>query len=410
MTESSFSVSELNEYVRGKLQIDPLLKFVSVRGEISDYKQQAGSGHAYFTLKDEKAMIPCTMWRSNVSLLRFVPKPGEKVLVRGQVTLYVAGGKYQLIADSMRQEGSGDLFAQFEALKNRLMLEGLFDPAVKKPLPLLVKTIGVATSLNGAAIRDIIKVARARNPRIDIILAPCAVQGKGAEYEIAEAIDLLDRDGRADVILVGRGGGSMEDLWAFNEELVARAIYRCSKPVISCVGHETDFSIADFAADIRASTPSNAAELAVADVEELHGKLQSLRKRLNTSMLNTHKQRAQRLESIAKSHVFLDPKAALIGDRFRIAEEYYRRTEKALRYRTQKAGAQCDALWRTLNSLNPNNIKRRGYAVVRMNGAVISSIDSLNEKTLVTVEMQNGSFDASVIKLWRTDDDRKDQL
>ena len=224
MPELTVSVSELNEYVRDRLHGDPFLKHITVRGEIGDYRQQMGSGHAYFTIKDEKAVLSCTMWRSNVSLLRFVPRVGKKVTVHGQVTLYVPAGKYQLIADSMTEEGQGDLFRRFEELKNRLMAEGLFDAALKKPLPLKVKTIGVATSLSGAAIRDIIKVARARNPRIDIIVAPCAVQGKGAEFEIASTVDALDKDGRAEVILVGRGGGSMEDLWAFNEEPVARAV------------------------------------------------------------------------------------------------------------------------------------------------------------------------------------------
>ena len=402
MTETSLSVSELNEYVRGRLQMDPLLKFVTVRGEISDYKLQGGSGHAYFTLKDEKAVIACTMWRSNVSLLRFAPKPGKKVLVKGQVTLYVAGGKYQLIADSMKEEGTGDLFAQFEELKNRLMLEGLFDPAIKKPIPLLARTIGVATSLSGAAIRDIIKVARARNPKVDIILAPCAVQGKGAEYEIADAIERLDRDGRSDVILVGRGGGSMEDLWAFNEEVVARAIYRCKTPVISCVGHETDFSIADFAADVRASTPSNAAELAVANINELNKALRTLAGRLNTSMMYAQSQRKLRLDNILRSSVFSNPVEALIAKRREKLNSLNERAEAAIRLNCENADKRCDHLMRLLNSLNPDNIKKRGYAVVKRAGRVVCDIELVDTGDQVTVEMLNGAFEAEVGKHWRT--------
>ena len=401
MTEASLSVSELNEYVRGRLQMDPLLKFVTVRGEISDYKLQAGSGHAYFTLKDDKAVISCTMWRSNVSLLRFIPNAGKKVLVKGQVTLYVPGGRYQLIADSMREEGKGDLFAQFEELKNRLMLEGLFDTANKKPIPLLSKTIGVATSSSGAAIHDIIKVARARNPRINIIIAPCSVQGKGAEYEIANAIDQLDRDGRADVILVGRGGGSLEDLWAFNEEVVARAIYRCTKPVISCVGHETDFSIADFVADVRASTPSNAAELAVANIGELDKHLKQLEHRLNMSMENAQKQRVQRLENILKSRVFSNPLETLIEQRRENLSDLIRRAEGAVRQNMENAIVRCEHLMRLLNSLNPGNIKKRGYAVVKRDGRVLSSIELIEMNDHLRIEMADGSFEADVSKRWR---------
>ena len=410
MNEFSLSVSELNEYVHDKLQMDPMLKLVTVRGEIGEYKQQSVSGHAYFTLKDDKAVIPCTMWRSNVSLLRFIPRPGKKVLVRGQVTLYVAGGKYQLVADSMKEEGVGDLFAQFEALKNRLLFEGLFDPQHKKPIPLFSKTIGIATSLSGAAIRDMIKVARARNPRIDIVIAPCAVQGKGAENEISAAIDLLDRDGRADVILVGRGGGSMEDLWAFNEEVVARAIYRCSKPVISCVGHETDFTIADFVADIRASTPSNAAELAVADVQELHRHLDQLMQRLSASMLNANKQRMLRLENAFNRRVFRDPMSVFITDRQTKLTDLHRHMDNSIQQRLQADRTRCDHLMRLLENMNPDNIKQRGYAIVRRKKDIVGNVDMLAKEDQVNVELADGMFAAKVQELWRNSDGKQDQL
>ncbi|MBQ3669374.1 MAG: exodeoxyribonuclease VII large subunit [Clostridia bacterium] len=401
MSEFSVSVSELNEYVRGRLQMDPMLKMVSVKGEISDYKLQLGSGHAYFTLKDEKATISCTMWRSNVSLLKFVPKPGKKVTVKGQVTLYVPGGKYQLIADFMSEDGTGDLFARFEELKNRLAMEGLFDTAIKKPLPLKVKTIGVATSLSGAAIRDIIKVARARNPKVDIIIAPCSVQGKGSEFEIAASIDMLDRDGRSDVILVGRGGGSMEDLWAFNEEAVVRAIYRCKTPVISCVGHETDFSIADFAADVRASTPSNAAELAVADIKELDKQLNRLMLSLNSSMLNAQKQRRQRIEAAFNRPVFKSPHSVFIDDRSMDCEVLYKKAASAFVSGFEKRKTQLESLNRLLGTLNPNNVKSRGYAVVKRSGSVITGIEKIRIDDLVTVEVSDGEFDAKISDLRR---------
>ena len=401
MPELTVSVSELNEYVRDRLHGDPFLKHITVRGEISDYRQQMGSGHAYFTIKDEKAVLSCTMWRSNVSLLRFVPRVGKKVTVHGQVTLYVPAGKYQLIADSMTEEGQGDLFRRFEELKNRLMAEGLFDAALKKPLPLKVKTIGVATSLSGAAIRDIIKVARARNPRIDIIVAPCAVQGKGAEFEIASAVDALDKDGRAEVILVGRGGGSMEDLWAFNEEPVARAVYRCKTPVISCVGHETDYSICDFAADVRASTPSNAAELAVADVRELTNALENLNRRLGFSMTSGQKHRRQRLGALLRSRAFTKPRETLIGDRLMRLEALKEKLVSAQNAKMNFCAQKTEALRRLLDTLNPSNIKKRGYAVVRGPGGVIGTIDAINAGDTLNVELMDGEFTAAVGKIGR---------
>ncbi|MBQ4452047.1 MAG: exodeoxyribonuclease VII large subunit [Clostridia bacterium] len=402
MSELTVSVTELNEYVRGKLNMDPMLKRIQVRGEIGEYRVQAGSGHAYFTLKDEGAVISCTMWRANVSLLRFLPKTGTKVIAKGQVSLYVAGGKYQLMVDTMTQDGQGDLFRRFEELKMRLQLEGLFDQSAKKPIPLKVSTIGVATSLSGAAVRDIIKVAHARNPRVNIILAPCAVQGRGAEFEIARSVDALDRDGRAEVILVGRGGGSMEDLWAFNEEAVARAIYRCRTPVISCVGHETDFTIADFAADLRAATPSNAAELAVADVHELEAQLKSLRARLDQSVKSTQEKRRLRLQALMRSRAFSAPRETFILQRDQNLVNQKARLDGAIKKRLSDERIKTEGIMRVLRSLDPDNIKKRGYACVRLDGRIVSSIKDINTNDLVSVEMQGGEFDAGVKAVQRT--------
>lgn len=402
MSELTVSVTELNEYVRGKLNMDPMLKRIQVRGEIGEYRVQAGSGHAYFTLKDEGAVISCTMWRANVSLLRFLPKTGTKVIAKGQVSLYVAGGKYQLMVDTMTQDGQGDLFRRFEELKMRLQLEGLFDQSAKKPIPLKVSTIGVATSLSGAAIRDIIKVAHARNPRVNIILAPCAVQGRGAEFEIARSVDALDRDGRAEVILVGRGGGSMEDLWAFNEEAVARAIYRCRTPVISCVGHETDFTIADFAADLRAATPSNAAELAVADVHELEAQLRSLRARLDQSVKSAQEKRRLRLQALMRSRAFSAPRETFILNREQNLANQKARLDGTVKKRLNDERIKTEGIMRVLRSLDPDNIKKRGYACVRLDGRIVSSIKDINTNDLVSVEMQGGEFDAGVKAIRRT--------
>jgi exodeoxyribonuclease VII, large subunit len=402
MSELTVSVTELNEYVRGKLNMDPMLKRIQVRGEIGEYRVQAGSGHAYFTLKDEGAVISCTMWRANVSLLRFLPKTGTKVTAKGQVSLYVAGGKYQLMVDTMTQDGQGDLFRRFEELKMRLQLEGLFDQGAKKPIPLKVSTIGVATSLSGAAVRDIIKVAHARNPRVNIILAPCAVQGRGAEFEIARSIEALDRDGRAEVILVGRGGGSMEDLWAFNEEAVARAIYRCRTPVISCVGHETDFTIADFAADLRAATPSNAAELAVADAHELEAQLKSLRARLDQSVKSAQEKRRLRLQALMRCRAFSAPRETFILQRDQNLVNQKARLDGAIKKRLSDERIKTEGIIRVLRSLDPDNIKKRGYACVRLDGRIVSSVKDINTNDLVSVEMLGGEFDAGVKAVRRT--------
>ncbi|MBR3504181.1 MAG: exodeoxyribonuclease VII large subunit, partial [Clostridia bacterium] len=254
----TLSVSQLNEYVRKSLAGDPMLQNIRVSGELSGVKRHF-SGHIYFTLKDESARVQCVMFRSAATGLAFLPEDGMRVVVRGSASLYTAAGAFQIYADAIERQGVGELYLRFEALKRRLSEEGLFDPAIKRELPALPRTIGVVTSRAGAVLHDIVRVARRRDPNVRILLAPAAVQGAGAAEDIARAIALLNRQGEADVILCGRGGGSLEDLWPFNEEIVARAIRSSRIPVVSCVGHETDFTIADFAADLRAPTPSAAA-------------------------------------------------------------------------------------------------------------------------------------------------------
>ena len=396
MPDTALSVTQLNEYVKTRLSQDPLLKNAAVKGEISEYKLQAGSGHAYFTLNDEMSSVSCAMWRTSVQRLTFVPKVGQKVVVTGQATLYPPTGKYQLVVAAMKQEGIGDLFERFNQLKNKLMLEGLFDEAAKQPIPLKVSTIGVATSLSGAAIRDIIKVARSRNPRINIIIAPCAVQGKGAENEIAAAIARLDDDPRVEVILAGRGGGSLEDLWPFNEEIVARAIYNAKTPVISCVGHETDFSIADFAADLRASTPSNAAELAVMYVKEWLENVNHLFRRLSALMISSQQARRLRLSAIARAYPFARPREAFILRRRENLESCYEKLGASRKRLVDKKLTALDSLGRMLESLNPENVKKRGYACVRSGDEFLTDIGMVEQGRSLTVEMKGGEFDARV--------------
>ena len=400
MAEWSLSVSELNEYVRLKLAGDAMLRSVSVRGEISGFKRHV-SGHMYFTLKDDKARVQCAMFRSQATRLDFAPEDGQQVVVTGAAGLYPVSGTYQLYVETMRREGAGDLYLRFERLKAKLAAEGLFDPSVKKPLPYMPKRVGVATSLTGAAFRDIVRVARARNPRVEILICPCAVQGAGAAREIAESVRALDRDGKCDVILVGRGGGSMEDLWAFNEEIVARAIFACDTPVVSCVGHEIDFTIADFVADARAATPSNAAELAVGDASEARGALEGLRRRLTAALNSGERQRRLRLNALGQSPFLKNPEKMLLA----------RKRDALTRLKTRLSGAEarCEErrrtrlrlAERTLFAVNPQNVIARGYACLRADGKIVSDARLLEAGGHIQIDLRNGRADATVDRVFR---------
>lgn len=395
MGEWSLSVSELNEYVRRKLAGDAMLRNVSVRGEIVSFKRHV-SGHLYFTLKDEQARVSCAMFRQQAARLDFQPADGMQVVVTGAAGLYPAGGTYQLYVDAMRREGAGDLFRRFEMLKRKLADEGLFDPALKKSLPLMPKTIGVATSAAGAAFHDIVRVARARNPRVSILLCPCAVQGAGAAAEIAAAVRRLDEDGRADVILVGRGGGSMEDLWAFNEEVVARAVAVCRTPVVSCVGHEIDFTICDFAADVRAATPSNAAELAVGDVREWRAACDQRMIRLTRALSATQRQRHLRLNACGQSAYLRDPARMLTERRRERLEHLYTRLALRAEARVSEAREKLKSVSRTLEAMNPENVLARGYACVRVNDRIVTDAAELSERQPISVDMHAARVRATV--------------
>lgn len=314
MADWALTVQELNEYVRKRLAGDPMLRGVRVRGEISGYRPHF-SGHRYFILKDEGSRINCVLFRQNAHGLDREIQNGDQVTVTGQVSLFVRDGAYQFYVDEIEHQGAGALHLRFEQLKKRLMAEGLFDPAVKKPLPEYPRTIGIVTSETGAAVRDMIRVAKQRNPRVGILLRPAQVQGPGAAQDIADAIAELNDNGRADVLLVGRGGGSMEELWAFNEEIVARAIYNSRIPVISCVGHEVDTTIADFVADVRAATPSQAAEIAVPVLDEIEERLEMLRRRADGLMSGRLQLCRSRLNAVGAGYVLSNPQKALIGER-----------------------------------------------------------------------------------------------
>jgi exodeoxyribonuclease VII large subunit len=412
----SISVSQLNEYVRKLLSGDPMLRSIKVSGEISGFKKHV-SGHLYFTLKDEGARVQCVMFRQNALYLNFTPRDGMRVVISASASLYAQSGAYQLYAESMRQEGAGELFVRFEMLKRRLAEEGLFDPSLKKPIPMLPKTIGVVTSRTGAVLRDIVRVARRRNPNVNILLAASAVQGASAASEIVSALDRLNRDGRADVILCGRGGGSIEDLWPFNEEIVARAIARSRIPVISCVGHETDFTIADFVADLRAPTPSAAAELAVPIISELSRDVDDLIVRMTRSLMTGQEMRRAQLEHLSGSPVLAQPRKAILDGRRhqadmlsarlnaagrRIAGEgqhqaldaLTKRMEQAMTRGMQKRRARSEELDRTLCALSPLAVLERGYALISLNNRSVTSAGEIPEGTRFDVRMKDGHFAA----------------
>ena len=391
----ALSVTELNEYVRRKLAGDPVLRAVSVRGEVSGFKRYA-SGHCYFALKDETSRVQCVLWRQQAAKLTFQIEDGMRVTVRGAASLFVQSGSYQLYVDCVEREGVGDLYLRFEALKKKLAAEGLFDPARKRELPLLPKVIGVATSRSGAVIRDIIRVSRRRDPNVGVLLAPCAVQGAGAAEEIVRAIGRLNDDGRPDVILVGRGGGSIEDLWPFNEEIVARAIAASRIPVISCVGHETDFTIADFAADARASTPSNAAELAVPVIAELKQSVEALSRQMTSALLRAQQLRRARLQALSASPALTVPRRMLIERRETALSALAARLPVALTKKRDAMERRLLVAGRALAALDPEGVVRRGYAVVLKDGKCVPEAGALRAGDAIEVHMRGGNVAAEV--------------
>lgn len=368
--ERVLSVTQLNEYVRKSLAADPMLGRVQLRGEIGSFKRHT-SGHLYFMLKDDTARISCVMFRQHAQQLALHPAEGMRVVLSGQVSIFVRDGQYQFYAEKMRPDGVGELYLRFEALKQKLLAEGLFDPARKRELPLLPRVIGMVTSPTGAAVRDIIRVAKHRNPGAHLLLAPAKVQGDGAAAEIIAGMQALARIPRVDVIIVGRGGGSMEDLWAFNEESLARAIAACPKPVISAVGHETDTTISDYVADVRAATPSAAAMLAAPDIESLRGGLRETAIRLDSTMRSRLEQSAQRLQYQRVRLASLSPAGQMANWRQRLA---YAETGLGLQVIRAWEGAhqRLALLTGRLTALGPMQVLRRGYAYVRQEDQTVT--------------------------------------
>lgn len=390
--QNIFSVTDLTRKIKGTLEEG--FSRIAVQGELSNFKHHS-SGHLYFTLKDEHAQIQCVMWRSRVPALSVTPQDGMKMIARGNVTVYEVRGNYQLDVASLQLLGAGELQIAFERLKQKLAAEGLFDQDHKKPLPQFPQRIGIVTSPTGAAIQDIINIINRRFPSTELILCPVKVQGIGAAEEIASAIDDFNNFGAVDVILVGRGGGSLEDLWAFNEEIVARSIYHSSIPVVSAVGHEIDFTIADFVADLRAPTPSAAAELIVPDrreiIEIVRNFCYTSEQIVRTKLTN----QKSTITALLQSYSFNRPLDRL-HQYSQHLDEINRAFDQSVGHRFTLLGQILHSLEKRMLSLNPEIVLQRGYAILIRNGKAVSKSKHLHPEDEIDIKMTDGTVSAVV--------------
>jgi len=395
MAQKVLSISQISSYIQMMMDEDELLTGVAVRGEISNYKVYP-SGHHYFTLKDEGAALKCVMFRGNAVKLKFRPENGMQVIAMGKITVYPRDGAYQLYCTAMAMDGVGDLYAAFEQLKKKLSEQGLFDPAHKKQLPPYPGVIGIITSAAGAALHDMLRILNARYPLAKVHVLPVRVQGAEAPGEIAAAIAYADRHKLADVLIVGRGGGSIEDLWAFNDEQVAKAIYRCSIPIISAVGHEPDVTISDFVADMRAATPSNAAELVVPDREALYQQLDGYQASMAAALQRQLSAARKHLQVLRESPAMKNPQGYL-----------HQRADALSHLKTRLIAAQERSLSRNrqrfltqtakLEAMSPLKVLLRGYAIAsRENGDLVSSIDQTVPGDTLFVRVRDGIIHSTV--------------
>lgn len=392
--DTVMTVSELNNFIKSMFDNSRLLNSVHVKGEISNFVNHR-SGHFYFSLKDGDGQIKAVMFRSSAMKLKFMPENGMKVTVYGSVNVYPRDGVYQMYVTSMQPDGVGALYLAYEQLKAKLELEGIFSSEYKKPIPQFPKAIGVITSPTGAAIRDIINVLGRRYPLATVYIYPALVQGEGAARTLIEGIDYFDKSKLVDTVIIGRGGGSIEDLWEFNSEALARRIFECSVPVISAVGHETDFTICDFVSDMRAPTPSAAAELAVPDIRELSIAVMNLEDRSDRALSRTAERAHDRLNAVASSEVIrnfgavLDTKREEISELLKSATNYYKSalSDKKIAF-VANVGK--------LDGLNPLSVISRGYSVAQKNGKTLSDVASAEVGDIITVRLVDGSLSAEV--------------
>ena len=395
MAQQVLTITQINEYIRSMMDNDRLLVNVAVKGEISNYKVYP-SGHHYFTLKDEGGALKGVLFKGNAMRLRFRPENGMQVIAMGRITVYPRDGAYQLYCTGLVLDGVGDLYAAFEQLKNKLAAQGLFDPAHKKPLPKLPGTIGIVTSSAGAAVHDMLRILRKRYPLTKVLLLPVRVQGVEAPGEIAAAIDYANYHRLADLLIVGRGGGSMEDLWAFNEEVVAHAIYRSRIPVISAVGHEPDVTISDFVADLRAATPSNAAELAVPDQDALRQTMDAMSAAMATAM-NRQIQAARKHLKVLSASAPLQSPQSYLGQRKNALDMLQNRLLAAQNRQISNKKQRFIGMTAKLDAMSPLKVLSRGYAMAqKMDEGIIRSVQDVSCGDEIRISLADGSLTAAV--------------
>ena len=396
MNYEAITVTALNQYIKNKIDSDEYLNNVLVKGEISNYKHHY-TGHLYFTLKDENCLIKCIMFKSYASHLNFEPKDGMKVKILGSVAVYERDGVYQIYCKAMQEDGMGDLYTKYVELKNKLEKEGLFNKEHKKKIPFMPKIVGVLSSQTGAVIRDIINVSTRRNPNVYIRLLPVPVQGIGAGEKIAKAIEFANEQNIADVLILARGGGSLEDLWPFNEEIVARAIYDSKIPIISSIGHETDFTIADFVADLRAPTPSAAAELAVPEISEIYIRISEIQQRYKIALRKKLELMQLRYEKCMKNRAFSEPLQNINERSIKIDtlnQKIYLEITNKLNKEKQKAVK----IISKLDTLSPLKTLTRGYCIATQdNGKIINSIKDIKTDDILNLRLKDGEKKAKVI-------------
>ena len=393
--DMAVSVTDLNRYIKNKIADDEYLNNILVKGEISNFKHHY-TGHMYFTLKDENSLIKCIMFKSYAQKLNFEPKDGMKVYILGSVSVFERDGVYQIYAKVMEEDRLGDLYTRYQKLKKELEEKGLFDERHKKKIPMMPKVIGVLTSQTGSVIRDIINVSTRRNPNVYIRLLPVPVQGEGAGEKIAKGIEYMNKNELADVLILARGGGSLEDLWPFNEEIVANSIYNSKIPIISAVGHETDFSISDFVADLRAPTPSAAAELAVPDVYEVKQKINTYQNRLKMSLTKKLEIMKLRYEKCMSSSVFKDP-TRKINENYIKIDTYVKQLENLINKVKEKNKNKYIELVSKLDTLSPLKTLTRGYSIVEKDGKSIKSVLELQKDDEISIRLNDGKKQAKII-------------
>ena len=392
--DMAITVSDLNKYMKEKIAEDEYLNNILIKGEISNFKNHY-TGHMYFTLKDEKSLIKCIMFKSYATKLTFMPKDGMKVMILGSVSVFERDGVYQIYARAMEEDGLGDLYTKYQELKKRLEQQGLFEEEHKMKIPMMPRVIGVLTSQTGSVIRDIINVSTRRNPNVYIRLLPVPFQGEGAAEKISNGIEYMNKNKLADVLILARGGGSLEDLWPFNEEIVAHSIYNSEIPIISAVGHETDFTIADFVADLRAPTPSAAAELAVPDIYEVKRKIETYQDRLRNSLIKKLELMNLRYEKCMSSSVFKEP-LRKINDNYIKLDNCIKQIENSIKVKHEKEKTKYIELIAKLDALSPLKTLYRGYSITEKNNKVIKSKEELKANDLIEIRFVDGKKEAIV--------------